>query len=401
MKLLPESGIQVESFGNDVSYELPVRPLGGVRWLGIVPIGVGSFLLVTRAWTIFSLPGIVIAGRQEVWGWIGLAESMMLVVGGLVLTGIGVLMIWGRCRVNWRDGRLTVLEYAGPVRWARRLPRSRVRGFIVSRMGAESGNSSPASDPEGLYSMLTLDFGQEGSCRLVVGYPRDWLDGLAKDLSARMEGGRPGARAPRVNVVDSLQGQPRFEVDARKPPESRIELQSRFDGFLMTVPPAGWRLGMKGFLGVAIGCVVFLALFAGLPFFVMGSGTMLGKTPFGVLVGLFCIFGFFLVGGLAILTSAVNMYLFRRALLEVDGDGLRITRSGLFGTKCFGWRRGEIRAICVGGGNLTINEKSVLELQIHADAGRKYGFFAGRSVDELDWMAAELRKALKVPAGTV
>lgn len=47
---------------------------------------------------------------------------------------------------------------------------------------------------------------------------------------------------------------------------------------------------------------------------------------------------------------------------------------------------------------MEVNERPVIELQIHPVVGKKAGFLAGRDEAELRWIAAHLRRALKVPA---
>jgi len=45
-----------------------------------------------------------------------------------------------------------------------------------------------------------------------------------------------------------------------------------------------------------------------------------------------------------------------------------------------------------------VNNRPVIELQVHPRVGKKVGLLAGRDETELRWMATQLRRALKVPA---
>src|SRR5581483_11184937 len=45
MYLSSTSEVRVESSGNDVSYVLPPRSLGNLRWLGLFPVGISLFIL--------------------------------------------------------------------------------------------------------------------------------------------------------------------------------------------------------------------------------------------------------------------------------------------------------------------------------------------------------------------
>jgi hypothetical protein len=97
------------------------------------------------------------------------------------------------------------------------------------------------------------------------------------------------------------------------------------------------------------------------------------------------------------IVSAVNMAR-RRATLQIESGSLSVTQTGLFGTKQREWRRGDIAAVRADASGMEVNNRPVIELQIHPVTGRKTGFFAGRDTDELRWIATELRKALGVPA---
>ena len=62
------------------------------------------------------------------------------------------------------------------------------------------------------------------------------------------------------------------------------------------------------------------------------------------------------------------------------------------------WSRGEIAAIRADASGMEVNDRPVIELQIHPVSGKKFGVLAGRNEEELRWMATELRRALNVPA---
>jgi hypothetical protein len=97
------------------------------------------------------------------------------------------------------------------------------------------------------------------------------------------------------------------------------------------------------------------------------------------------------------LAGAINMGR-RRAILLVENDRLKLAQVGLFGARKWDWQRESIAAIRADDSGMEVNNVPVIELQIHPVGGKKTGFFAGRDVQELRWMATELRTALKVPA---
>jgi hypothetical protein len=101
--------------------------------------------------------------------------------------GIGLLILFGRCRVEWKDGRLRATEILGPLRWTRRLPRKVARKLEVGAATSKSGSAAPREIPR--FSALVAEF-EDGSKRMVaLGYPKDWLLPLAQELKSLMGGG--------------------------------------------------------------------------------------------------------------------------------------------------------------------------------------------------------------------
>jgi hypothetical protein len=104
--------------------------------------------------------------------------------------------------------------------------------------------------------------------------------------------------------------------------------------------------------------------------------------------------------GLGLLAGAVHLGR-RSATLEADADRLRVETRGLFGTKRREWTRVELSAIRADASGMEVNERPVIELQIHPRVGKKVGLLAGRKEDELRWLATRLRRALNAPARTL
>ena len=172
-----------------------------------------------------------------------------------------------------------------------------------------------------------------------------------------------------------------------------MRVESRSDGVLLVVPPAGLRKGSKGLFGFAILWCLIVAVIT----IAIGSASAknVRAKPF---VGWALISVFWLVG-LSMLTGAVNMAR-RRAMLLVENGQLKVAQIGIFGAKRWDWNRENIAAIRADTSGMEINNAPVIELQIRPVNGKKVGFFSGRDQEELRWMASELRRALKVPATT-
>ncbi len=134
-----------------------------------------------------------------------------------------------------------------------------------------------------------------------------------------------------------------------------------------------------------------MALFTGISLFGQSKASGHLPGPFLIFIPSFWLIGFGMLAG------AVHMGR-RRAELAADTVALRIESTGLLGTKQRQWSRGDIAAIRADASGMKVNNRPVIELQIHPVAGKKAGFLGGRDEAELRWIAANLRNVLKVPA---
>ena len=385
--------IHVQAVRDDVSYTLPARPLGKLRWLALFLVAFGVVFASIPATGLFRSLKSIPAGKASA-GDFGFAVFLVpFVVTGLVPLGLGLLVLFGRCRVEWHQKRLSVLDYVGPVRWRRRLQKSRILKLTVSSGGAKINGQPVTTGPLAELGALAAEF-EEGRPRLVaIGYPRDWLEALAEDLSARVHATASTIAAPVVEAVNLDQSRPEPVEVVPKPADSRVRVEPRPDGVLLVVPPAGLRKGSKGLFGFAIlWCLIVAVITTAIA--AASAKNVRGK-PF---VG-WALIGVFWLVGLSMLAGAVNMAR-RRAMLLVENGRLKVAQIGIFGAKRWDWNRENIAAIRADTSGLEVNNAPVIELQIHPVNGKKTGFFAGRDQEELRWMASELRRALKVPATT-
>ena len=383
--------IRVESVRDDAIYSLPARPLGNLRWIALFLALFGVVFASIPATTLFRILKGLLDGKSAA-AEIGFAVFLTpFVLAGLLPLGLGLLVLFGRCRVEWRQRRLATLDCVGPIRWRRRFQKSRILKFTVSSGGAKMNNRPVTTGPLAELGALAAEF-EEGKPRLVaIGYPRDWLEALADDLSARVGATASTLAAPAVEVVNLDQSRPETVEVVPKPPDSQVRVEPRRDGVLLVVPPAGLRRGSKGLFGFGIvWCLIVAAI-------TITIGSVGAKNIRGnPLVG-WTVLGVFWLVGLSMLTGAIHMAR-RRAMLLVEKGRLSVGQIGIFGAKKWDWNRENIGAIRADASGMEINNVPVIELQIRSVNGKKVGFFAGRDQRELAWMASELRRALKVPA---
>ena len=183
----------------------------------------------------------------------------------------------------------------------------------------------------------------------------------------------------------------------QQPAGTSITIERFPDGLTIHVPPAGvWR-GSSGFFAFAL---IWLGITVPISLCVIGAIVAAQDQAQGnkeMLWVMPLILSLFWFVGIGMLLGAINMGR-RKAALAVTGGSLMVLQTGLFGSKQREWPPGEVEAVCAGPSGMTVNDKPVLELQIFDGGAAKFGLLAGRTDEELEWMAAELRHVLKAPS---
>src|SRR5579872_3127462 len=113
--------IAVEAIRDNVTYSLPARRLGKLRWVGLFLVAFGVlFISGPISMELHNLRKIF-GGKADVGTGFFSIFMVPFILAGLMPLGMGCLVMFGRCRVEWRDQQLRVVEHAGPIRWVRRL----------------------------------------------------------------------------------------------------------------------------------------------------------------------------------------------------------------------------------------------------------------------------------------
>ena len=367
MDLTAIPDLRVDSAGDEVTYRLPRRPLGKFRLAGLVPIGFSAVWiggLAKMFWPIWQGRAAHAQPMNDVLP----AVVLVVAAAGLAPAIFGLGLMFGRARIQWRQGRLSALDAMGPFFWRRRLPKTAPRRLVV--LGVNNNATA-----------LLAEFAS-GPPRLVAaGYPRDWLEAMARDLSARI--GIAPATGPAAALTGDGSAPDSIVPKWEKPPRSPVVVKHNDASTVLEVPPLGLIKGSMGLFLFACAWCAFLIVFT----FVVRTQ---GHDP-----GLRIFLALFWLVGLGLMTGAVQLGR-RRAILTAGPSGLTMIKSGPLGVKRLEYRRSEITGVGVGPSGMKVNERPVPELKIQLATGREPGLLAGHREDELRWMASELQRALGI-----
>jgi hypothetical protein len=402
-QLPPE--IAVHELYDGVRFRLPRRPMGRWNLVGLVPLVLGAFVASWPALGILfflsvgagknpdALPFIVL-GPLAVFG------PICLPVGGFfAFTGLCLLV--GHNEVVVRNGRLSVVERAGWLRWTYRRRLDQVRGFRVT---GEHTTCGPTAGPVTILARLTRLYvdctrGKPlGVCWL---YPREWLLPLADELASRcqMEATYRGLEPPAPVAVTEEAPSPAEVLERPKQPSNSDALvrQGR-DELAIVLPPVGLRRGGGTFLlfftilwnsFVLLFTVFFLP--AALRGEVVNEDT--GK-PASAWVALVLVpFWLFGVGALLVLLQKGR----RRAVLTVEAGELTIQEISPLSNRLHTWRRSELAGVRVVSELVVADETPEswkIELCVEPREGPPVRLLGHRPKAELEWIATLLRQAL-------
>jgi hypothetical protein len=272
---------------------------------------------------------------------------------------------------------------------------------VIKKVPIKVNDEAVTSGPLADLAVLRVEFDGAKRLMLAAGYPREWVTAFAGDLASRLrsqvevtESDSPWQRAgaedrdglSSISVADHFDTSEFLDDDVAQPEGSPIQVEEYPTGVTLTVPPAGvWR-GGKGlcFFGL-IWCGIMSVISLAAIF-----GTPEDEIPWFV----YLIFVGFWAIGAAILLGGINMGI-RRAVLAVVDDSLMVLQIGLFGSKRREWTRDQIDRIVCGASGMEVNDRPVLQLQIHGNSRGKFSVLTGRDDAELRWIAATLRRALQ------
>lgn len=379
-----------------VRYVLPPRRVPHQRpaGLGIAAVCLGVIALaatLTRGTWWTPLMHLLGGGSPT----LGLVTILFpLVIAAIAARGVrfGLLVAFGHSEIAVDGRRVVGVHRFGPVRRRRAVNAADIERVIIEPgLGDREGKPGDAFG-KGLANLVVDHAHADPAKRKVAlthAYPRETIAALAgvigETLSVPVVEEAPASLSERLDRKDEpLGGLHRV----RRPQEASAELTETAEGISVMLPARGFMKGSKGLGTFAIMWLVFIGVCSA---FWMTAA--IGSKASWSLLFPVLICGVFWLVGFAMLFGAIRGGR-RRGLIDATAGELVITRQSVGKPKVDGWTADEIDRVVVGPSGTTINDKPVLELQVHLAAGGKRGFFPERRGDELRWLAAEIAHAL-------
>lgn len=385
--MLPRE-IQTEHGPEEARFDLPMRPIGALRFIGLVPMVFAiGFVWMPGQQMLRSLAEII-AGSSSGINWFFVVFLSVFVIAGMLPFCIGLFILAGRTHVTVGKDRLVVTELAGPVRWSRKVKFDQVERLeIGGAVNNADGGPGPFSSLCGVVAIL-----KDGKkTPVAIGYPRDWLQPLVGEISSLMQ--RRGKAVPvqeAILLATDESGPVETEQRLEQPAGSTIELSASGAGVQLKVPSRGLWKESHGLLGFGIAWCMIDG--------VITASVVVGKGFTGNWVGTAAFFALFWAVGIALLLFGIHLGT-RRWTMRADRSQLHIAVKSALRAREWRWTAGEIEDVRVGDSGTKVNDRTLEQLQIHARTGKpKTGLLTGRTHEELAWVATTLRGALGAQA---
>ncbi len=382
-----------EYTGGEARFDFPVRPLGWARLMGVFLIAFSvafDWVPAHLFWQNFARSAAGPSGGIDLLFNLIFPASFLL--AGLFPMVVGLLILFGRCRVEWRGGQLRSAERLGPFFWTRRLPKKPIARFLAAASLAQHRDTSLTPKTITRFAALVVMYTDGSKQWLVLGYPQAWILGVAQKLQGYV-GGVAGSSTPvPVHIVADMAATI-SDVDVLNPPlNSRAQVTGSGNSLRIFLPPPGFWRGAKGLVWFALAWCAFVSLLTIASVHSLLTQDSQGLSPLPLLLMFWPI-------GLILLAVVIQLGR-RKVELVVESHQLCVTIKGPFRTTQKRWAQPEVAAIRVDRSNVEVNHRILPELQIHPRGGKKWGLLAGHDEPELLWLATRLRQALQVPART-
>jgi hypothetical protein len=208
-----------------------------------------------------------------------------------------------------------------------------------------------------------------------------------------------------LQMPDTRQPANFFLERAEQPAGSRIVRQRSTLGVTLTVPRVGFRHADVRSSLLSLLVVVVVTGLVGACLYWFPDNFVFNATG---LTPVWIFMEFLGVIGLICLEDALRRG-YRRAVFQVAGETLSVQLTNLYGTHQHLWLRNRVADIRLGDHHQRLvgtfrNDPSPQphwELQIHLETGEVYRLLEGYGDADLQWLATELRHALRVPKAVI
>lgn len=320
--------------------------------------------------------------------------GLPFLLAGLAPITMGLLLILGHSEVEITPDYITYSQRAGPLRRRQKRHSMNLTRLEIGRGPDRRGQAEEAiqrGKPKPTFSINAIhaEFKDESPMAMCAGYPLVLLRALAKDIESEHQRitsvrsvaieephveGEHASLANEMYVPESVPAQPT---------SSAVHIDRLPSGITLRIPPAGFtKAAMGPFLFGVIWCGA-ISLFT------------FGMFAIGVPLAMYLFMSIFWIVGLAMLLLGVSL-MRRQAVIDVVHDTLVVTQQGIFGRKQNEWRAEDLLDVRVDHSGTSINDRPILNLQFVPREGAIVGLGTGRDEEELYWMAAEIRTALRL-----
>lgn len=379
---------------DETRYVLPRRNLGRFRGLAWIPILMG---LAIGGFMIFWTAGFA-GGMAQVFGPAGAISALVAFpgfLGAATLLSLGIFILQGHAELVVSRDQILCIERCGLLKWRRRIPTSTIEQIQVQSSFEVTTNGSRQIHHFENLSLLMAKMAGDKTRLLVLGYPRDWVLGLANELAGRLNRELAHIPDPSLRVIDIEEVLPNSLGSAdrhEQPASSPIIREEIPGGFSLLVPAPGVWKGSAGLFTFSLFWCGFMTLFTAFVIFFLTSGDIDDKRVFWIFPAFSVAFWAI---GIGMMLAAINMGR-RQAVIAVTHGELKLMQSSLFGTSRKEWLLSELQTVQLGPSGMSVNDVPVLQLHIREQNGGKYGLLTGRDEAELEWIATLLRQ--NIPA---
>lgn len=387
--MLPRE-IQAEHWPDRNTYDLPGRPIGKVRYFGLLLVGFAVLFAWMPGRQVAHTLSRALSGSATPGDWIFGGFTSLFVIAALVPFSLGLFILCGRTRVVITREQLKLTEIAGPVRRSRRIPIRQIERLEVMAPKQVPGSPSVTASPLAKLGALGAKLRDGKTKLLLLGYPGDWLQPLASELSDFME---QAGNTVGVETIEKTLTEPLVpaEETTQQPASSNARLTETFGGVEIEFPS-------RGFWKQSAGLVAFGIFWCGiLTVITLGLATAHGRHPHGSgawAPAAFLLFFWCIGAGLLLIGIHLGTQRWR---LKADAGRLEAKMLSAIRSREWQWSAADLQSVAVGFSSVEVNHRKLEQLQVVPRAGKKTGLLTGRDHDELSWAATRVRAALGMP----